>query len=121
MRTFIQITLLSMIYCAPVNASYFEFCQISGEVVSEPILTGDKITFQIHVLSSVATSCLGSESYTPEVCDNYKNKKYEASLPESWKSKLKVGVKLDLIQQKFDDVKGNRYLSLRLPEHCGNG
>jgi len=118
MRRFISITLLSMFYCVPVSASYFEFCRISGEIASEPKLNGEKITFQIHVLLSVATSCLGAESYTPEVCDSYTNKKYVISLPKSKERKLKAGTKLDLIQQKFDDVNGNRYVFLRLPDDC---
>lgn len=63
------------------NASYFEFCALTGHISSEPIARDGGHYFSFHVTSTAPAQCKLGESYRPQECAGYQGKQLEVGLP----------------------------------------
>ena len=75
MRTAATLVLAVCLLQAPAaHASYFEYCRLTGFLVSPPAKKKDTVTFRLYVRAACPAVCGIATSYDPEVCSTYVGK-----------------------------------------------
>lgn len=92
---------LTFVLCCSgvAHASYFEFCALTGQVASVPVVREGARHFSFYITRAEPAKCGNAESYSPEVCRSYQGKLLEITLPKDEILLLDKDVWLTLIQR----------------------
>src|SRR5262245_22385354 len=97
---------VGLVLTSAADASYFEFCRLSGFLVSTPKKDKDAVWFRLYVRAARPAVCAGAASYEPQVCATYVGKILDAGMPVSLASNLALKSDVELIQRVWVDIRG---------------
>jgi hypothetical protein len=111
--------LAAIVSHAPIaQASYFEFCRLSGFLVSTPERKGDAVSFRLYVRTAGPAVCGVATSSEPEVCSAYVGQTLSVGLPVDKASHLVLKSDAELIQRVWLETTGRARAAWQPADAC---
>ena len=119
MRTAATLVLAVCLLQAPAaHASYFEYCRLTGFLVSPPAKKKDTVTFRLYVRAACPAVCGIATSYDPEVCSTYVGKTLSVGLPTEKAQHLALKSDVEMIQIRWLETTGRMGVAWRSADSC---